>query len=73
MFIVQSGAGVQLTDEGIGHVPTCIEVFDFFAESSLWFPVRVETTEMIKEHFFGTRIPKRKLIRKEKTKNSFGR
>ena len=73
MVIVQSGADEQLIDEGIGYVPTCIEAFDFFAESSPWFPVRVETTEMVKENFFGTRIPKRKLIRKEKTNNSFGR
>ena len=73
IVIVQSGADEQFTNEGIGYVSTCIEVFDFFAEIYLLSPVRVETTEMVKENFFGTRIPKRNLIRKEKTKKPFGR
>ena len=73
MVIVQSGADEQLTDKGIGYVPTCIEAFDFFAERSSRSPVRVETTEMVKENFIGTRIAKRKLIRKEKTEHSFGK
>ena len=73
MVIVKSGADEQRTDEGIGYVPTGIEAFDFFGRISLRSPVRVETTEMVKENFFGARIPKRKLIRKENTKNSFGR
>ena len=73
MVIIQSGTDEQLTDEGIGYVPTGIEAFDFFAESSLRFPVRVETTKMVKEHFFETQIPKCKQIRKEKTQNSSGR
>lgn len=61
MVIVQSGAGEQLIDEGIGYVSACIEVF-VFSILSLRFPIRVETAEMVKEHFLGTRIPKRKLI-----------
>ena len=73
MVIVESGADEQLTDAGIGYVPTCIEAFDFFAEISFRHPVRVETAEMVIENVFGTRIPKRQLIRKEKTENSFGR
>jgi len=73
MVIVQSGADEQLTDEGIGLVPACIEAFNFFTEISLRSPVRVEPTEMVEEHFVGIQIPKRKLIRKEKPKHSFGR
>ena len=69
MVIVQSGTGGQLTDEGIGYVLTCIEVFDFFADISLWSPVRVETTKMVEEYLIRTRIPKRKLISKQKTKH----
>ena len=73
MVIIQSGTDEQLTDEGIGYVPTGIELSTSSPKALSGFPVRVETTKMVKEHFFETQIPKCKQIWKEKTQNSSGR